>query len=266
MSNPIKPRPLDAVVEDMRRAGFGDISIRALIDALSRIDKVLTDAGEVQAQANITGRTEQISTTVSGLAVTGDINAATKIVGRTEGVGTTVQKLNSSGLLLDTDQIAADGTGSPLTGGKRGFSNIFADGTYNTPNYHTSAARILAATNRTGNTADNSGTFQTVASFSLTLPPQYTQYKGLLTVSKGAGGAVWTDQGRLKIGALTSNVLTFNNPATSVGPTTVTVTGLTGGTTVTVEVQVSQNADVAATITGTFVQNQYTDQDTSNLA
>lgn len=84
----------------------------------------ITNDGQIQSSAVINGRSEGISTTVSGLAATGNINAATKIVGRTEGIGTTVQQLNSTGQLLNTDQIAADGTGSPLTGGKRGFQAL----------------------------------------------------------------------------------------------------------------------------------------------
>ena len=74
--------------------------------------------GQIQESAVISGRTEGIGTTVSGLSSNGSINAATKIVGRAEGIGTTVGQLNSSGQLLSTDEIAADGTGSPLTGAR----------------------------------------------------------------------------------------------------------------------------------------------------
>lgn len=51
----------------------------------------------------------------------GELESTAPIRGRTEGIGTTAQQLNNTGQLLDTDQIAADGTGSPLTGGRRGF-------------------------------------------------------------------------------------------------------------------------------------------------
>lgn len=57
----------------------------------------------------------------NGLNQIGEILASTRIQGRTEGIGTTASQLNSSGDLLSTDSIAADGTGSPLTGGQRAF-------------------------------------------------------------------------------------------------------------------------------------------------
>lgn len=63
----------------------------------------------------------------NAITLLGEIASGTKIQGRTEGIGTTVTKLNSAGLLLDTDQIAADGVGSPLTGGKRGFVALDSD-------------------------------------------------------------------------------------------------------------------------------------------
>lgn len=50
----------------------------------------------------------------------GEIAAATKIQGRSEGVGTTVVNLTPTGKVNSTDNVI-DGTGSPLTGGKRGF-------------------------------------------------------------------------------------------------------------------------------------------------
>lgn len=58
------------------------------------------------------------------LNVLGEIEATTPIQGRTEGIGTTVSQVNATGKLLSTDSIAADGTGSPLTGGKRGFQAL----------------------------------------------------------------------------------------------------------------------------------------------
>ncbi|KKN66888.1 hypothetical protein LCGC14_0466630 [marine sediment metagenome] len=58
------------------------------------------------------------------LTLLGQIASATIIQGRTEGIGTTVVKLTVAGLLEDTDAIAADGVGSPLTGGKRGFLGL----------------------------------------------------------------------------------------------------------------------------------------------
>ena len=62
--------------------------------------------------------------------ITQSIPAATQVVGRTEGIGTTLQNIDATGKILaagidfarayankDTDHIA-DGTGSPLAGGK----------------------------------------------------------------------------------------------------------------------------------------------------
>jgi len=88
---------------------------------LGTLTNVVSRIGQISANAVIQGRTEGIGTTVTGLSDTGDINPDTKIVGRAEGLGTTVTNLTSTGQLASTDSIAADGTGSPLTGGKRGF-------------------------------------------------------------------------------------------------------------------------------------------------
>ncbi|KKL26895.1 hypothetical protein LCGC14_2390690, partial [marine sediment metagenome] len=46
----------------------------------------------------------------NAITLLGEIAAAANIEGRTEGIGTTVTKLNSSGLLLDADQVAGDGS------------------------------------------------------------------------------------------------------------------------------------------------------------
>src|ERR1041385_4119981 len=59
--------------------------------------------------------------TAPTLTLQGELNSTAPIEGRTEGIGTTAQNLTSTGQLASTDNIAADGTGSPLTGGKRGF-------------------------------------------------------------------------------------------------------------------------------------------------
>lgn len=124
MANNIKPRPFDPVVQDLKRAGFGDITIWAFRDMMTRIDKVLTNAGEVQSVANVTGRTEPI--------------------------GTTVQNLTSVGALASTDNIAADGIGSPLTGGKRGFialdTNNRLAGTFHSNGVNVSFVPISATT------------------------------------------------------------------------------------------------------------------------
>lgn len=126
MSNPLKPRPLDAVIQELIKMGadpFGP-TVRLMQDLTSRADLTTTNTGQIQSVAPIKGRTEGIAVTVTGLAPTGDILAATKVVGRTEGLGTTTGNLDATGKLTSTDAIAADGTGSPLTGGKRGFAAL----------------------------------------------------------------------------------------------------------------------------------------------
>lgn len=70
------------------------------------------------------------------ITLVGKIASGAVIQGRTEGIGTTVQNVDSSGVVLapgvdfvraypnkNTDNIS-DGTGSPLTGGKRGFQAL----------------------------------------------------------------------------------------------------------------------------------------------
>jgi hypothetical protein len=153
VANTLNARPFDQVAIDLRKAGLTEYSIRFLRDTLIRSDKVLTDEGAVQNVA--------------------------PIVGRTEGLGTTAQHLDVTGKLIDTDAIAADGTGSPLTGGKRGFvaldtNNRLADSFRNTAvnvsNTPTSATtlsnngvatviNIAASTNKfgPGNVSYNSG-------------------------------------------------------------------------------------------------------------
>jgi len=121
--NRVRERPLERIMLELAEKGFepkGPLCT-AIRDLVTRADKTQTNNGEIKAEANITGRTEPLGTTVSGLAATGDINATTKVFGRTEGIGTTVANMTDAGQLASTDNIAADGTGSPLTGGKRGF-------------------------------------------------------------------------------------------------------------------------------------------------
>lgn len=97
MANPIKQRPLEAHIAEMVKSGFDPRGafVKLIQDLTERADKTATNLGEIQSVAPVKGRTE--------------------------GLGTTVTNLNTAGKLTSTDAIAADGTGSPLTGGKRGF-------------------------------------------------------------------------------------------------------------------------------------------------
>jgi hypothetical protein len=103
MANTIKERPVDPIFAELARMGAQPNGplweyFRTLVPST---DKTITQKGEIKLQA--------------------------PIVGRTEGIGTTVTNLDSTGKLASTDAIAADGTGSPLTGGKRGFNALDAN-------------------------------------------------------------------------------------------------------------------------------------------
>jgi len=104
MANNILPRPLTAIKDRIvdQDGKPTPYFLRILQDVITRSDKVLTNNGEVQAQANVTSRTEPLSTTLQHVDATG--------------------KLNS------TDSIASDGTGSPLQGGKNGFQGLTSSG------------------------------------------------------------------------------------------------------------------------------------------
>jgi hypothetical protein len=103
MANTIKERPVDPIFAELARMGAQPNGplweyFRTLIPST---DKTITSKGEIKLQA--------------------------PIFGRSEGIGTTVTNLDSTGKLASTDAIAADGTGSPLTGGKRGFNALDAN-------------------------------------------------------------------------------------------------------------------------------------------
>jgi hypothetical protein len=119
MSNPLPLRWQRGPLVDSKGMPTTEFA-RWLRELEQKTGPALNVNGQVQNTAKISGRTEQIGTTVGGLAATGDIKATTKVVGRVEGLGTTTANLDATGKLVNTDAIAADGTGSPLTGGKRG--------------------------------------------------------------------------------------------------------------------------------------------------
>lgn len=115
MANPKLPRPIEPIIAELVSAGFDPkgTMVRAMRDLLTRADKILTDKGEVQAVAPITGRTEGIATTVGNLDSAGVVLAA----------GADFSRAYAN---KNTDNIS-DGTGSPLTGGKRGFNALDAN-------------------------------------------------------------------------------------------------------------------------------------------
>ena len=111
---------------------------------------------------------------------------------------------------------------------------------------HRSAYRAAATTDRTG--SNSTASFVTVASWSIKIPKGSSVYQGALA---SIGGAASQPEVRLKIGALTSNVLS--------GAGTLTVSGVAGGATVTVELQARSVAADGACIPH-FDQVQDTDQ------
>lgn len=131
MSNPLKPRPLDAVIQELIKMGadpFGP-TVRLMQDLTSRADLTTTNTGQIQSVAPIKGRTEGIATTVQNMSAVGNL--------------VSLANVNNT----NTD-LLTDGTGSPLTGGKRGaialdtnnrLANSFRANPVNVSNTPTSA-------------------------------------------------------------------------------------------------------------------------------
>lgn len=157
------------------------------------------------------------------------------------------------------------------TGAGLAFTNISAsDNTYAAIPYHGSAFRRVTPTNEGGGQSANAGinvAFATTGSFILQIPSGFSVYKGLMTITKTGASTNYSMQARLKIGSLFSNVITLTSPSTTINGV-VTVTGITGGTQITVEVQsATNNTAGAASVNNStgFGHNEYTDQDVSNL-
>jgi hypothetical protein len=166
MANTIKERPVDPIFAELARMGAQPNGplweyFRTLIPST---DKTLTNKGEIKLQA--------------------------PIVGRTEGIGITVTNLDSTGKLASTDAIAADGTGSPLTGGKRGFvaldtnnrlANSFRGNPVNVSNAPTSST-----------TMSNDGvlTVIPISAYSAQFPPGTVSYNSG-SVDPGSFGKVF---------------------------------------------------------------------------
>lgn len=203
MANPIKERPVDPIFAELAQIGVKPNGplweyFRTLIPST---DKTLTQKGEIKLQAPIVGRTEGIGTTVTGLAATGDIKATTKVVGRTEGLGTTTGNIDATGKLVSTDAIAADGTGSPLTGGKRGFvaldtnnrlANSFRGNPVNVSNAPTSSTTL---------SNDGISTSTTIAAYTNQFP----------------AGTVSYNTGSVDLGSFGSQYVYFDDPTFSGG-------------------------------------------------
>lgn len=84
---------------------LSESSRRLFTDVFRRSDKILNDDGSVKAAANVSGRTEPLQATLTNITSVGNL--------------TSLAKVNNT----NTD-LLTDGTGSPLTGGKRGFNAL----------------------------------------------------------------------------------------------------------------------------------------------
>lgn len=184
MANSIKERPVDPIFAELAQIGVKPNGplweyFRTLVPST---DKTLTQKGEIKLQA--------------------------PIVGRTEGIGTTVAKIDSGGVVLaagvdfsrayvnkNTDNIA-DGTGSPLSGGKRGFmaldtnnrlANSFRANPVNVSNAPTSSTTL---------SNDGVSTSTTIAAYTNQFP----------------AGSVSYNTGSVDLGSFGSQFVYFDDP------------------------------------------------------
>lgn len=131
--NTLKPRSFESIISKLSQsAGLDKAEVIQLRSALQRVDLTLNDDGSVKPQTNVSGRAEQLSTTLTNIEPTGDFNSLANVTD------------------TNTDHLT-DGTGSPLTGGKRGFqalnsdnrlANSFRVNPVNVSNVPTSAATL----------------------------------------------------------------------------------------------------------------------------
>lgn len=139
MPNTIKNRPMEQIVSELVSLGLHPQgpTVIAFRDMLTRVDKTLTDLGEVQSKANVTGRQEKISDTLQNLS--------------TSPTPALAGMFNSLGNVVDTStDHLTDGTGSPIAGGKRGFqaldSNNRLSGSFRANPVNVSAVPISSTT------------------------------------------------------------------------------------------------------------------------
>jgi hypothetical protein len=179
MANTIKQRPLEPIMAELSAKGFdplGPLCI-ALRDIITRADKIANNNGEIQAKANVTGRTEPLSTTVTNITNTGTFNSLANVAN------------------TNTDFLT-DGTGSPIAGGKRGFvaldtnnrlANSFRANPVNVSNAPTSSTTL---------TNDGVSTSTTIAAYTNQFPP----------------GTVSYNSGSVDLGSFGSQYIYFDDP------------------------------------------------------
>lgn len=240
MANPIKERPSEQIFTELSQMGApvnGALWI-FMRDLVLRADKTLTNKGEIQAQANVTGRTEKLSTTLGNVDATGIVTAAGVDLSRAY-TNKTVDNINDGVTFVRT-------TPNEKTGAGRGFNaldtnnrlaNSFRANPVNVSNAPSSSTTmsndgvstsipVSAFTNQfpAGAVAYNSGSFD---------PGSFGKVFGYFDDSTFAGGAVpyqfttlpqvqTAAEGRIPLGGIT----TVNGSAKTGGGTS----GGTGGT------------------------------------
>lgn len=127
---PQNPQRLLAKIAD--KCGLEKSEILYLQNAITAANVILNPDGSIKGQANISGRTEPLSTTTANIDNTGNLASLANVNTRT------------------TD-LLVDGTGTPLTGGKRGaialdvnnrLANSFRNTGVNVSNVPTSATTM----------------------------------------------------------------------------------------------------------------------------
>ena len=81
MANPIQQRPLEPILAELIKMGAqpnGALFI-AMRDMLTRSDKTTTNNGAIQSAANVTGRTEPLSSTLQNVTSAGQLSTADAI-------------------------------------------------------------------------------------------------------------------------------------------------------------------------------------------
>lgn len=179
MSNTIKERPLDPIMAELQAMGAKPNGplwefFRYVVKAT---DKTITREGAIQSKANITGRSEQIATTLQNVDSAGKLNSLANV--------------NNT----NTD-LLTDGTGSPIAGGKRGFqaldtnnrlANSFRANPVNVSNAPTSSTTL---------SNDGVSTATTVAAYTNQFPP----------------GTVAYNSGSVDLGSFGSQYIYFDDP------------------------------------------------------
>jgi len=187
MSNTIKQRPVEPILAELAAAGFNPLGsfCIAIRDLITRADKIANNNGEIQAKANVTGRTEQISTTLQNVDSAGNLSSLANVNTRT------------------TD-LLTDGTGSPLAGGKRGFvaldtnnrlANSFRANPVNVSNTPTSSTTL---------SNDGISTSIVISAYTSQFPP----------------GSVSYNSGSIDPGSFTAEFVYFDDPTFAGGAVT----------------------------------------------